>query len=223
VIVSTKKEPNMKRVVLVSLIAAVAVITPGADAELGRSTAPPGLYMRFVKYSGSTCTVSAATTLVSDQNASSKWPTWHPVQSVSFDMEQTLNIGSQSSGAGAGKITFNPFSFKMQGSSLDATLFDMAASGTPFCEADLLLVTSNGPSELFSLRLAAVKTIGFVPDATGHSVTNLTFEYGGIVITNQTYSATGVAGKATVKGWDKVKNTPVTPTTTDSSIMGLMP
>jgi hypothetical protein len=27
-----------------------------------------------------------------------------------FDVEQTLNIGSQSSGAGAGKVTFNPFS-----------------------------------------------------------------------------------------------------------------
>jgi hypothetical protein len=27
-----------------------------------------------------------------------------------FDIEQVLNIGSQSSGAGAGKVTFNPFS-----------------------------------------------------------------------------------------------------------------
>jgi bacteriocin-like protein len=27
----------------------------------------------------------------------------------SFDIEQTLNIGSQSTGAGAGKVTFNPF------------------------------------------------------------------------------------------------------------------
>jgi hypothetical protein len=27
----------------------------------------------------------------------------------SFDIEQVLNIGSQSSGAGAGKVTFNPF------------------------------------------------------------------------------------------------------------------
>lgn len=26
------------------------------------------------------------------------------------DIEQVLNIGSQSSGAGAGKVTFNPFS-----------------------------------------------------------------------------------------------------------------
>jgi len=32
------------------------------------------------------------------------------VEDYSFDIEQVLNIGSQSSGAGAGKITFNPFS-----------------------------------------------------------------------------------------------------------------
>ena len=32
------------------------------------------------------------------------------VEDFSFDIEQTLNIGSQSSGAGAGKVTFNPFS-----------------------------------------------------------------------------------------------------------------
>jgi hypothetical protein len=27
-----------------------------------------------------------------------------------FDIEKVLNIGSQSSGSGAGKVTFNPFS-----------------------------------------------------------------------------------------------------------------
>jgi hypothetical protein len=32
------------------------------------------------------------------------------VSGGSFDIEQTLNIGSQSTGAGAGKVTFNPFS-----------------------------------------------------------------------------------------------------------------
>ncbi len=31
------------------------------------------------------------------------------VEDYSFDTEQTLNIGSQSSGAGAGKVTFDPF------------------------------------------------------------------------------------------------------------------
>lgn len=32
------------------------------------------------------------------------------IEDFSFDIEQTLNIGSQSTGAGAGKVTFNPFS-----------------------------------------------------------------------------------------------------------------
>src|ERR1035437_6208018 len=31
------------------------------------------------------------------------------VDGFEFNVEQTLNIGSQSSGSGAGKITFNPF------------------------------------------------------------------------------------------------------------------
>ena len=31
------------------------------------------------------------------------------IEDYSFDIEQVLNIGSQSSGAGAGKVTFNPF------------------------------------------------------------------------------------------------------------------
>ena len=33
-----------------------------------------------------------------------------PTSMPFFDIEQTLSIGSQSTGAGAGKVTFNPFS-----------------------------------------------------------------------------------------------------------------
>jgi type VI secretion system secreted protein Hcp len=32
------------------------------------------------------------------------------IEDYSFDIEQTLSIGSHSSGAGAGKVRFNPFS-----------------------------------------------------------------------------------------------------------------
>jgi len=42
-------------------------------------------------------------------------PGWFEVKDFSFDVAQTLNIGSQSSGAGAGKITFNPFSLRLGG------------------------------------------------------------------------------------------------------------
>jgi hypothetical protein len=37
------------------------------------------------------------------------------IEDYSFDIEQTLNIGSQSTGAGSGKITFNPFSITSRG------------------------------------------------------------------------------------------------------------
>lgn len=42
-------------------------------------------------------------------SASAPAPALFEVEDYSFDIEQVLNIGSASSGAGAGKITFNPF------------------------------------------------------------------------------------------------------------------
>ncbi len=58
----------------------------------------------------------------------------------------------------------------------------MAESGTPFCEADLLLVGAQGSTEPFSMRLAAVKTISFSGSASSQSPTVVTFEYGGLVV-----------------------------------------
>jgi hypothetical protein len=70
------------------------------------------------------------TVLTSSNPAAGKPSGWFEVKDFSFNVEQTLNIGSQSSGAGAGKITFNPLSFSIAPGSLDPKLFAMAASGT---------------------------------------------------------------------------------------------
>ena len=43
-------------------------------------------------------------------NPTSTRPGLFEIEDYSFDIEQTLSIGSQSSGAGAGRVTFNPFS-----------------------------------------------------------------------------------------------------------------
>ena len=53
------------------------------------------------------------------------------IDDFSFDIEQTLNIGSQASGAGAGKVTFNPFSITRKTDRASPLLFEMACSGTP--------------------------------------------------------------------------------------------
>ena len=54
------------------------------------------------------------------------------VEDYSFDVEQTLNIGSQSSGAGAGRITFNPFSITRKIDVSSNIFFSNACSGKSF-------------------------------------------------------------------------------------------
>src|SRR5690242_15795826 len=59
------------------------------------------------------------------------------VEDYSFDVEQVLNIGSQSRGAGAGKISFNPFSITRPIDKSSPILYQMACSGTPFATVGL--------------------------------------------------------------------------------------
>ena len=71
------------------------------------------------------------------------------IDDFSFDIEQTLNIGSQSGGAGAGKVTFNPFQITKQVDSSSPLLFASAITGEAFREVKCVLYgssTSNGAS-----------------------------------------------------------------------------
>jgi type VI secretion system Hcp family effector len=54
------------------------------------------------------------------------------IDDFSFDIEQVLNIGSQSSGAGAGKVTFNPFQITRKTDSASAQLFSSCVTGETF-------------------------------------------------------------------------------------------
>jgi type VI secretion system Hcp family effector len=54
------------------------------------------------------------------------------IEDFSFDVEQTLNIGSQSSGAGAGKVTFNPFTINKKLDVSSPKLLQAAARGEIF-------------------------------------------------------------------------------------------
>ena len=61
------------------------------------------------------------------------------VDDYSFDVEQTLNIGSRSAGSGAGKVTFNPFRITRKTDKSSPVFFQMACSGTPFQTVALVL------------------------------------------------------------------------------------
>ncbi len=123
------------------------------------------------------------------------------VLDMSFDIEQTLNIGSQSTGAGAGKVTFNPLSITKRVDSFSPEMLIRCASGTPFETATFTF--PDGLDLTVTLKLVAVKTIGLAmadPDKLNRFELNVleevTFEYGGLILESS----------GTRKGWNHVRN-----------------
>lgn len=128
----------------------------------------------------------------------------------SFDIEQTLNIGSQSTGAGAGKVTFNPFSIRRKIDVSSPVLFKDACSGTPFEHVALGLRKPGGPASgqiylVFNFKLVAVKTIAWSYDDESPKET-VTFEYGGLQIKYAQQQQGGQLKPPVVAGWNRVKN-----------------
>src|SRR5664279_3763207 len=65
------------------------------------------------------------------------------IGSYNCDVEQVLNIGSQSSGAGAGKIQFNPFRITKFTDAISPVLFVNSASGTAFRTAEVFFISAK--------------------------------------------------------------------------------
>jgi type VI secretion system secreted protein Hcp len=133
------------------------------------------------------------------------------VEDYSFDIEQVLNIGSQSSGAGAGKVTFNPFSITRKIDCASAQFFQMACSGTPFQTVGLGMRKSAGGNAtgiffvVFTFKLVAVKTISWAHDDESPKET-VTFEYGGLNIMYTQQKPDGSPVTPDPGGWNRVKN-----------------
>lgn len=133
------------------------------------------------------------------------------IADYSFDIEQVLSIGSQSSGAGAGKVSFNPFSITRNIDKSSPDLFQNACSGKPYANVGLGLRKSAGGNVSgtfflqFIFKLVAVKTISWAHDDESPKETT-TFEYGGLVIRYGQQNADGTIPNIIAKGWNRVKN-----------------
>jgi type VI protein secretion system component Hcp len=134
------------------------------------------------------------------------------LEDYSFDIEQTLNIGSQSKGAGAGKITFNPFSITRKIDIQSPIFFMMACSGTSFKLVQLGLRKSAGGDTAgvmfvrFDFKLVAVKTISWAHDDEAPKET-VTFEYGGLQVRYSPQLPSGAMQPSIPGGWNRVANT----------------
>ena len=130
------------------------------------------------------------------------------IESFSSDIEQTLSIGSQSTGAGAGKVTFNPFSITKKVDATSPILFQQSASGTPFKTVEVFLVNSSGIIIVkYLYKLVAVKTVAWSASSDGESATEVvSFEYGGLIVVANIQSPDGKINPGTQMGWNRVKN-----------------
>ncbi len=135
------------------------------------------------------------------------------LSSYSIDAVQVLNIGSQSTGAGAGRIAFDPVSFTKPVSINSPQFFSMMCAGTPFKKVEFYFY--NAGDKLYymeSLGIVAFKTITHsvaascpTPGCLGF-IETCVMEYGKKVETFYPQDPNGSPGKPVSMGWDRIKN-----------------
>jgi|HubBroStandDraft_5_1064220.scaffolds.fasta_scaffold489367_1 type VI secretion system secreted protein Hcp len=142
------------------------------------------------------------------------------IDDFSFDIEQVLNIGSQSSGAGAGKVTFNPFQITRKSDRASPILYTMCCAGQHFKTVSLYLrragggttdvknMTSGTTFLRFDFALVAVKTISWSgSDGDDACKEEVTFEYGALRVQYVQQKEDGTPMGAAIPGsWNRVYN-----------------
>lgn len=147
------------------------------------------------------------------------------IDDFSFDIEQVLNIGSQSSGIGSGRVTFNPFQITRKSDRASPLLFTMCCTGEHFQQVSLFLRRAGGQGGLagastaasgmtflrFDFALVGVKTISWSgSDGDEACKEEVTFEYGALQVSYVQQDVTGkpatTADALPVGSWNRVNN-----------------
>jgi type VI secretion system secreted protein Hcp len=118
--------------------------------------------------------------------------------------QQVPSIGSQSGGAGSGKVTFNPFSVTRKIDSSSPALYEATAEGTAFTSATLAVPTQGGGAETFEFHLVTVQSIVWQGSKDQIPTESIQFEYGELELAYQTQG--GLASSSF--GWNRVTNSP---------------
>jgi len=140
------------------------------------------------------------------------------ISDFSFSIEQVLNISSSTSGAGAGKVTFEPFSITRVTDRASPQLFTMCCAGQHFKYVSLFLrkagaaatgtsVSSGATFLRFDFALVAVKSISWSgSDGDESPKEEVQFEFGALQVRYAQQNADGSLQAAKTGAWNKVQN-----------------
>ena len=117
------------------------------------------------------------------------------ISDFNFDIEQVLNIGSQSSGATSGKVTFNPFTITRNSDRLSPLLFAMCCTGEHFQIVSLYLRRAGGQGGQAAVASAAGQGSSSATAASGF--TFLRFDFALVAV--KTISWSGSDGDEAMK------------------------
>jgi Hemolysin-coregulated protein (uncharacterized) len=138
------------------------------------------------------------------QNASFKGQI--QLESASFQATQTLNIGSVSSGAGAGKVVLGPLTVTKLPDSTSPQIFVALAEGTSAATTTLSFVQSGATSAYLTIDLGLVAFSGMSTSVTGGvPLETVAMAYGRLKYTVQLEGSTGIT-KPVSGGWDGINN-----------------
>jgi type VI secretion system secreted protein Hcp len=136
---------------------------------------------------------------------------WIEVDSFSWGASNPTSIGSGTSGAGAGKVTFNPFHITKKIDKASPKLFLACCSGSHYATASMYMRKAGGTAVTYwkldfktvfckDLELEVGGDDGDVP------IENITFVYGAVQITYTPQKADGSPDAAIVSAWNQIKN-----------------
>ena len=100
-------------------------------------------------------------------------------------VQNSVNIGSQSTGAGAGKVTFSPAEVHVSLSKF-SELLPIVEAGTPFQQCVLVSTAGNGVTATYTFKLVLLTSVS-AEAATGDgqdagAYTDVQFEYGAFTV-----------------------------------------
>jgi type VI secretion system secreted protein Hcp len=128
-------------------------------------------------------------------------------------LSQQVNIGSSSSGAGAGKVNFEPFKITKQVDTSSPFFFSTMCTGGHYGDVTLWCRRGGASSKtsgyaylIFEFKMVAISNIAW-SQGDPAPTEEVTFEYGAIQCTYTRQTASGGEGKKEGPfAWSRVRN-----------------